>query len=237
MSRVRQTRAASANVIFTHGFYKRSFLKRCLTLSGLTQVPERTIQGLGRAGGTFFSQVRFGIPVVGISLNCPNQGNVSLRGVIATSQVTAAMPFQRAIQSADLFFRKWKSQTNISKSTLLRTRGDKKMKKSFAIKLKQLPLHIKCKLQKDNRLLKFEDCFHCGIVESFEKSSRVKCCSMTRQSIIWNPNAWPMRAFKSCGSGSTPVITEALSRWSFRGLCDLALERFFAEAHCAWACL
>lgn len=98
-------------------------------------------------------------------------------------------------------------------------------------------MHINCSRQKANRRFKFWDSFHCGIVESFEKSSRFKRRNMSRRSIIWNPIAPPMQAFKSCGSVSTPVITEALSRCYFRSLSDLALEPFFAKAHCAWVCL
>lgn len=99
MSRVRQMRAALANVIFTHGFYKRSFLKRCLTLSGLTRSQSAQSKDWGT---TCFSQVRLGIPVVGISLNCPNRRNVSLRGVRANSQITAAISFRRVIQICSL---------------------------------------------------------------------------------------------------------------------------------------
>lgn len=106
-----------------------------------------------------------------------------------------------------------------------------KNKIAFARKLEQLPLHVKGNLQKDNQPFKFGDSFHCGIVESLEKSSRFECCSMTRQSMSWNSTAWPMRAFQSCGSVSTPVITEALSRWDLRSGSDSALERFLLLRH------
>lgn len=184
---------------------------------------------------TFCTQVRYGIPVVGTSLNCPNWRKRVAVGCNSNSTNNSHLSFQRLIQNADLLFRKEKSQTNIPTKSPLCTRGGEKKEEAETLERNshQLPVHINCKLQKANQRFKFGESFHCGIVESFEKSSRFKCRNMTRQSIFLNPVAPPLQAFKSCGSVSTPVITGALNRCYFRSVSDLALEPFFAKAHCA----
>lgn len=57
------------------------------------------------------------------------------------------------------------------------------------------------------QMLLVQSSLHCGIAESFQKSSRFHCCCMTRQSIIWSLFARPMWAVNSWGSVSTPLIT------------------------------
>lgn len=128
-------RAALASVIFTHGFYTRSFLKRCLTLSGLTR--SRSEQSKDWVT-TFCTQVRVGIPVVGMSLNCPNRRKRVAVGCNSNFTNNSHYIFfsQRLIQSADLFFRKLKSQTKIPTNSSLRTRGAKKKKKKLKNKIR-----------------------------------------------------------------------------------------------------
>lgn len=55
---------------------------------------------------------------------------MSLCDVVVTSQRTAALSSQRLIQSADLFFRKLKSQAKSPTNSSLRTRGAKEKKQN-----------------------------------------------------------------------------------------------------------
>lgn len=89
-------------------------------------------------GNAFCPRVRFGIPVVGTSLDCPTWRKRVAVGYKSNLTNNSHLSFQRLIQNADLFFREYKSQTNIPTKSPLCTRGGEKKNKRFR------EIHINC---------------------------------------------------------------------------------------------